>query len=167
MSKLSSPVVVHYDSSELDPLTPPQHFALKEFKQYKIDSLHITTDNFVAPNEGIQEREPSVHSLFGRDRVFERPSHLINGIHKENIAHVHYNDGTWRSNMTQWDSTSKQALVYSGFEYDGQFHFVVHEFLLDDGTDPNFDAHDHYKTEDVQYYIDNAAYLRRAIENQS
>lgn len=74
LSKPSNDVVVHYDNEELDPLSPQQTFAIKEFKQYKINSLGISTDNFVAPNEGIQERKRSVHSLFGRDRVFERPN---------------------------------------------------------------------------------------------
>ncbi|MGF1909170.1 hypothetical protein L4C38_07005 [Vibrio kasasachensis] len=164
MSKESSNIVVHYDSSELDPLSPQEIFVLKEFKQYKIDSLSISIDNFVAPNEGIQEVSPSVHSLFGRDRVFEHPSHLINDIHAENITHVHYNDGTWMPSMNQWHCTSMLAVVYSGFQYSDQFHFVVHDLLLNSEDDDNFDAHDSYKTEDLEYYVQNAQYLREQVE---
>lgn len=164
MSKPSNHIVVHYDNECLDPLSPQQSFVLKEFKQYKIDSLNITTDNFIAPNEGIQEQQPSVHSLFGRDRVFEWPSELLAAIHKENLAHIHYSDGTWTNVMNQWDCTSNLSLVYSGFERNEQYHFVVHELLLNEEQDPDFDAHDHYETDDVQYYVDNARFLRQTIE---
>ncbi|MEZ9492251.1 type II toxin-antitoxin system YafO family toxin [Vibrio splendidus] len=167
MSEPSNPVVVHYDTEELDPLSPEQTFVLKEFKKYKFDSLNITTDNFITPNEGIQEREPSVHSLFGRDRVFEKPSDLITGIHRENVAHIHYSDGSWTSDMKQWYCTSNLALVYSGFELKDKFHFVVHELLLNEDSEPDFDAHDSYEREDVEFYIENAEYLRKAVEKQS
>lgn len=168
MSNLSSSNVhVHYDSQELDPLSDVHKFFLKEFKQYKIDSLSIATDNFVAPNEGIQETTPSCHSLFGRDRVFEYPLSLINGIHQENLSHVHLSNGTWDTTKPQWECTSNFAIVYSGFtlgKYD--FHFVVHEIFQDEqGTE--FDAHDYYTHDDVDYYIKNAAYLRQQITNSN
>ncbi|RZV17356.1 hypothetical protein EOJ41_15215 [Vibrio alginolyticus] len=167
MSKLSSSnVYVHYDSEELDPLSPAEEFALKEFKQYKIDSISITSSNFVAPNEGIQETTPSCHELFGRDRVFEHPSHLITHIHKEHLAHVHYSNGKWDSTKPQWSCTSNLAIVYSGFIVDQcNYHFVVHELLLDD-KNQNIDAHDFYKNDDVDYYVRNARYLREELTSE-
>ncbi|MBE4578330.1 hypothetical protein BOO30_00135 [Vibrio navarrensis] len=164
MSNLSSSNVhVHYDSEELDPLPEVHKFFLKEFKQYKIDSLSITTNNFVTPNEGIQEQIPSCHSLFGRDKVFEYPLNLINGIHRENLAHIHLSDDSWDSTKPQWECTSNFAMVYSGFTLGKcDYHFVVHEILRDDkGT--KFDAHDYYTPSDIDYYIKNAAYYREQI----
>ncbi|MBY8211381.1 type II toxin-antitoxin system YafO family toxin [Vibrio fluvialis] len=166
MSKQSSSNVhVHYDAEELDPLSPEHNFFLKEFKQYKIDSLSISTNNFVAPNEGIQETTPTCHNLFGRDRVFEHPIDLINDIHRENLAHVHLSDGTWDTTRPQWECTSNFAIVYSGYTvgtYD--YHFVVHEILHDD-IDASFDAHDSYTRDGIEYYIANARYLKEQLKN--
>lgn len=69
--------------------------------------------------------------------------------------------------MNQWDCTSNLAVVYSGFELNDQFHFVVHELLLNEENDSSFDAHNFYEREDVEYYINNAEYIRQAIEGQS
>ena len=171
MSKQSETnVTVIYDEDLIDEeqesLSPQQKFVISEFKQYKIDSLSVTPTNFVAPNEGIQESEPSVHALFGRDRVFEHPSDMINDIHKENLSHVHYSDNQWAPEMNQWDCTSNLAVVYSGFILEGdKYHFVVHELLINEDNHPEFDAHDYYGREDLDYYLENAAYYRKAIES--
>ncbi|NOF88414.1 type II toxin-antitoxin system YafO family toxin [Vibrio cholerae] len=164
MSNLSSSNVhVHYDSQELDPLSDVHKFFLKEFKQYKIDSLSLTTNNFVAPNEGIQETTPSCHSLFGRDRVFDFPLSLITKIHNENLAHVHLSDGNWDTTKPQWECTSNFAIVYSGFTLGKcEYHFVVHD-IHHDKQNSEFDAHDYYTRSDIDYYIQNAVYLREQI----
>lgn len=161
MSDQSNPLVFVYLNEDLEELTQEQTFAVGEFKQYKAISLSASTNNFVAPNEGIQFQEPSCHSLFGRDRVFEHPSHLITQIHQENLSHVHYSDGTWEEHIAQWDCTSNMAVIYSGFEHANGFHFVIHEMILK----PDEDAHDFYGTQDIEYYIGSARYYREEIQN--
>ncbi|MFA0085365.1 hypothetical protein [Vibrio sp. 10N.261.51.F12] len=154
-------------TSEYHPLSFGQNKAINALKDYKQISLsEEPTLNFVAPPEGIQSMKEPVHPALGRDKVFEFPEHLINGIHKENLSHIHYSDGTWPRNAMQWDCTSNLALVYSGIKlskYD--YHFVVHDFLINEAQEQNFDAHHCYK-QDMQYYIDNAEYYRQIIEDK-
>lgn len=160
-------VHVHFDD-ELSPLSPQEQFIIDEFKLYKSDSLSISLDNFVAPNEGIQAKEASIHSLFGRDRVFDFPPEFWARIHQENLSHVHYDiDNEWTAQLAQWDCTSNSSVVYSGFVLDDEhFHFVIHELLIDYNQKENFDAHDYYQKDDLKYYLDNAEYYRKVISEQ-
>ncbi|OBU13957.1 hypothetical protein AYY19_19550 [Photobacterium aquimaris] len=136
------------------------NFVIAEFKEYKTLSLsEVGADNFVAPNEGIQAVRSSVHNLFGRDRVFERPAKWVAYIQRENLTHVHFDrEEQWHSDTPQWNCTSCESIVYSAFRMpDGRFVFVIHEFLFLEQTD---NAHDNYEESDMDYYIRNAEYHR-------
>lgn len=138
-----------------------QDYVVAEFCEYKRLSLTMSYDNFVAKNEGLQAKEPTIHAQFGRDRVFDKPEKLLPGIIDENIAHVHYDgDVTWSLEKPQWYCTSHESVVYSAFKEEDGYCFVIHDLLLDHGDYPNFDAHTHYSFEDLEYYIENAKYHR-------
>ncbi|MFQ2510620.1 hypothetical protein [Aeromonas caviae] len=138
-----------------------QDDVVAEFCEYKRLSLTMSYDNFVAKNEGLQAKEPSIHSQFGRDRVFDHPQDLLPGIIDENIAHVHYDgDATWSPDKPQWSCTSHESVVYSAFRERDGFCFVIHDLLLDHDEDPDFDAHNHYSYKDLEYYVANAEYHR-------
>ena len=62
-----------------------QDYVVAEFCEYKQLSLTMSYNNFVAKNEGLQAKEPSIHSQFGRDRVFDHPQALLPSIIDENI----------------------------------------------------------------------------------
>ncbi|WP_325890990.1 hypothetical protein [Grimontia sp. NTOU-MAR1] len=160
--KVNVKIIVDED---LDPLTPFQQFVVDEFKHYKQLSLTENPNNFIAPNEGIQAKRPSIHNLYGRDRVFDYPTKWAARIVKENLTHVHFDsEEQWDKNEPQWECTSKEAVVYSGFLMpDGTYHFVIHDLLL--ATDEeDFDAHDYYQEEDLKYYLDNSEYHRKKIQ---
>ena len=145
-------VLVDY---ELEPINEEQQVIIDEFKEYKLRSLGVTTANFVAPNEGIQYTNPSIHIMFGRDRVFDFPIKWINHIHKENLTHVHIDlDGKWGKGTYQWDCRSSESIVYSAFiKNDGTYCFVIIAFLTNDNDDPKFDAHNSYKQDDIENYL--------------
>lgn len=151
-------------TSEFHPLTSGHRKALNALKDYKLISLsEDPTLNFVAPPEGIQSARPPAHPSLGRDKVFEFPERFISRIHLENLSHVHYSDGTWKSDTSQWDCTSKLAIVYSGIQLSPtHFHFVVHDFLLNEQNEQGFDAHDNYK-HDMEYYLNNSKYYRDIV----
>ncbi|NRB65583.1 MAG: type II toxin-antitoxin system YafO family toxin [Saprospiraceae bacterium] len=157
-------VNVTYDK-ELLPLTEAEQFVGNEFKNYKIDSLSQNPKNFVTPNEYIQSMYPSAHSLFGRDRVFDYPKKWFERIDFENLAHVHFNiKYEWNPSQKQWSCTSDSSVVYSAFVIDNvNYHFVIHELLLNTSNDDSFDAHEFYKPEDLKYFLDNAEYHRKII----
>ena len=141
---MSTPSKINVNVSyteEFHPLSSGHSKALNALKDYKQISLSENpTLHFVAPPEGIQSQRVPVHPALGRDKVFEFPEHLINGIHRENLSHVHYTDGTWKSGTSQWDCTSNLAIVYSGIKLsERDYHFVVHDFLLNEKKDKDWD----------------------------
>jgi hypothetical protein len=153
-SKVKNSVNVTIDE-ELQPLTDVTNYLIKEFTSYKTKTLSESDGNFVAPNEFNQQQYPSSHSLFGRDRVFDYPPRLLDRIHLEQIAHVHFNiDDSWGVHSKQWVCTSDSSIVYSGFKTLDTFHFVIHDLLTTD-------AHNSYSQDDMQYYLDNAEYHRK------
>ncbi len=138
-------------------------FISDEFLEYKKLSITDSADNFITPNEQIQHQTESIHSLFGRDRVFDYPVHLSTHIHYENLTHVHVDkDNTWGAGLTQWACTSKYSIVYSGFTLtNNHIHLIVHDLLINKDGDADFDAHNFYNNDDVEYYINSAAYYRK------
>ncbi|MDP2559731.1 type II toxin-antitoxin system YafO family toxin [Psychrobium sp. 1_MG-2023] len=151
-------------NEDLDPISKPHLFIIDEFKEYKQLSLSESTRNFVAPNEGIQAITPSAHSLFGRDRVFERPPELITDIHAFNLAHVHFDSrNAWDNETPQWECKSHESIVYSAFKLaNSSYHFVILEMLLGEGL-AKFDAHNHYKFDDIEHYLLNAKYYQNTL----
>lgn len=136
-------------------LNPERQSIIDEFKSYKTLSLSLTTNNFVAPNEGIQYKTVSCHSLFGRDRVFDFPLKWINHIHNENLTHVHIDlDGAWEADRFQWDCCSNESIVYSAFiKPDGTYCFTIIDFLINDEDSADFNAHNHYQEDDIENYL--------------
>lgn len=158
--KPTKDIVVTVDD-ELKPLIPEVSYIVKEFTSYKTQTLLESNDNFVTPNEYLQQQYPSSHNLFGRDRVFDYPIELSGRIHLEKIAHVHYNiNDYWESVTKQWDCKSNSSVVYSGFETLDTYHFIIHELLLTD-------AHSNYSNEDIEYYLNNAEYHRKVLNKKS
>lgn len=150
---------------DLGQLTPFQDFLVSEFRQYKALSLSDSAQNFVAPNEGLQAKNPGVHNLFGRDRVFDRPHSLLSYIVDENVCHVHVDSSgcLWDPTTPQWSCTSHESIVYSAFiDTTGNYTFVIHDMLLAEGEE-EYDAHDFYSFDDVKWYVNNAIYHRRSI----
>ncbi|MGE6101072.1 type II toxin-antitoxin system YafO family toxin [Aeromonas salmonicida] len=138
-----------------------QDYVVAEFCEYKRLSLTMSYNNFVAKNEGLQAKEPSIHSQFGRDRVFDHPQALLPSIIDENIAHVHYDgDAPWSPEKPQWYCTSHESVVYSAFLEGDGYCFVIHDLLLNHDGDPDFDAHNYYSFKDLEYYVANAEYHR-------
>jgi hypothetical protein len=145
-----------------------QDYVVSEFCEYKRLSLTLSYDNFVAKNEGLQMKELSIHSQFGRDRVFDYPPKLLPSIIDENIVHVHYDgDATWSPEQPQWYCTSHESVVYSAFKEGDGYCFVIHDLLLDHDEDPNFNAHNSYSFDDLEYYVENAKYHRTTEQKGS
>ncbi|MDD9228990.1 hypothetical protein PVL97_04900 [Aeromonas hydrophila] len=163
-SSLNVRVIVEPDI-QLEDGTPQrvyQDYVVAEFCEYKRLSLNSSYSNFVAKNEGLQAKEPSEHNQFGRDRVFDHPHRLLPQIINENVAHVHYDSsGVWPLERPQWSCTSHESIVYSAFKEGGGYCFVIHDLLLDNDADPDFDAHNQYSFDDLKYYVANAEYHRK------
>lgn len=141
-------------------------FVSDEFLEYKKLTFTQSDNNFITPNENFQKNNQSLHSLFGRDRVFDYPRELLTDIHYDNLTHVHVDkDNEWSDNTNQWYCCSKFSIVYSGFKVNEKhIHLIVHDLLLNIQNDPDFDAHNHYTQDDVEYYLDSAAYYRKIFK---
>lgn len=143
---------------DLEPLNTQQITLKNEFTKYKELSLAKGTRNFITPPIGIQMVEPSVHLSFGRDTEFEEPPHFINDIHECNLTKVHVDTrSTWLPHRAQWDCTSNESIVYSGFIMpDGTYCLVIIDFLVDQGgsdTTDEFDAHNSYEDDDIEHFL--------------
>ncbi len=143
---------------ELVPLNSLQQRLCDEFEIYKNLSISQDPRNFITPPVGVQMTVRSVHPSFGRDTEFERPEELINDIFEYNLTKVHVDTrSSWLPHKEQWSCTSNESIVYSGFVApDGTYYFVVIAFLISqDATAPDeFDAHESYTDEDVDYFLD-------------
>ncbi|MFM2601749.1 hypothetical protein [Vibrio diabolicus] len=146
---------------DLLPLNQQQQILRNEFETYKKLSLERAPKNFITPSVGDQMAMPSDHPSFGRDTEFERPSSLINDIHRYRLTKVHVDTRTaWKPHKKQWHCTSNESIVYSGFiAPDGTYIFVIIEFLIDPSATSlsNFDAHKSYTDKDVDNFLDIAA----------
>jgi len=151
--------------AELKPLDEVSTFILSEFKQFKIDSFTHSDNNFITTNEGIQKTTPSIHSLFGRDNVFEHPVKWACNILEENLSHIHIDiNNSWNEDDAQWYCTSNESIVYSGFKLNSEeYCLVVHDLLTNDENTPDFDAHNFYEEDDIKYYLENSIYHRMQI----
>lgn len=159
MTDISVKIIVDDD---LHPLDEVSKFVISEFKKFKIDSFTHSCDNFITTNEGTQKNTPSIHSLFGRDNIFEQPAKWVGSILDENLSHTHIDiNNSWTKNKPQWYCTSNESLVYSGFKLNSnEYCLVIHDLLTDDGNHADFDAHDFYEEQDIEYYLKNAIYHR-------
>lgn len=149
-------------NSNVDMCEEAKYYA-DEFLLYKEYSLEDNIDNFATKNEQHQKRETPVHATFGRDRVFDYPRKYFVDIDFENLAHVHVDiDGVWDVNNTsQWNCTSQYSIVYSGFKVsDLHFHFIIHDLHLNFDNYVEFDAHDNYEKEDIEYYLECSSFFR-------
>ncbi|EJL6393186.1 type II toxin-antitoxin system YafO family toxin [Vibrio navarrensis] len=143
---------------ELLPLNQQQQTLRDEFETYKRISLTRAPKNFITPSVGDQMAMPSDHPSFGRDTEFERPESLINDIHRYRLTKVHIDTRkAWSIHRKQWNCTSNESIVYSGFiTPDGTYIFVIIEFLTAaNATSPTtFDAHTSYTDQDVDDFLD-------------
>ena len=162
MNNISVKIII---DGELKPLNKESELIISEFKRFKIDSFNHSPDNFITTNEGIQKTQPSIHSLFGRDYVFEYPKKWAGKILDENLSHVHIDiNNQWSENNAQWYCTSNESVVYSGFKLNSEkYCLVVHDLLTNEKDAPDFDAHNFYEEEDIEYYLKNSIYHREKI----
>ncbi|TOY93217.1 type II toxin-antitoxin system YafO family toxin [Vibrio fluvialis] len=143
---------------DLLPLNQQQTILRDEFECYKRVSLSRAVKNFITPSVGDQMSMPSDHPSFGRDTEFERPESLINDILRYRLTKVHIDTRkAWGIHRKQWDCTSNESIVYSGFiTPDDTYIFVIIEFLTaSNATSPTtFDAHNSYTDKDVEEFLD-------------
>ncbi|MGF1719475.1 type II toxin-antitoxin system YafO family toxin [Vibrio kyushuensis] len=146
---------------DLTPLNQHQTLLRDEFETYKQISLERASNNFITPSVGEQMAMPSDHPSFGRDTEFERPEQLINDIHRYRLTKVHVDTRkAWTLHKKQWNCTSNESIVYSGFiTPNNTYIFVIIEFLISvNAAGPNtYDAHESYTAQDVDDYLDIAA----------
>ena len=140
---------------ELEPLNAQQTILKNEFTLYKELSLIQSSNNFITPPIGIQMSKPSVHPSFGRDTEFEKPDSLINDILEYKLTKVHVDTrAAWLPHKEQWNCKSNESIVYSGFVMpSGTYCIVIIEFLVDNGVTEKFDAHDSYKSDDIEDFL--------------
>ncbi len=155
-------VKVIQDIKDDGSLNEAEKYIVEEFKNYKTTSILKSLDNFANPNEETtQKQEYSVHPFFGRDRIFDFPERILHLIWKENLAHVHIDsDGEWDIPRFQWFTTSKNALIYSAFEYEDAYIFVVLDILKDYDKEDIKGAHNYYKTSDIVDFLELAEWHR-------
>ncbi|MCD9544184.1 hypothetical protein GLP24_04880 [Photobacterium carnosum] len=168
-------VVVIHDLCDDCYLSPPEQFIVEQFKLYKELSIQQNpNDNFAAPNEeSTQRQEPSLHSFFGRDRIFDFPKDLLAKIWIDNLAHIHIDtDAEWSEPpKVQWYTTSKNALIYSAFKYTdkkddiNELVFVVHEILSDFDPEDESGAHKYYKRSYIEELLVLAEWHRENYPN--
>ena len=60
----------------------------------------------------------------------------------------------WDVPKFQWFTTSKNSLVYSAFEYNDCYIFVVHDILKDYDKEDTRGAHNYYKAEDIANFLE-------------
>lgn len=150
---------------ELEPLNAQQTILKDAFTLYKELSLTQSNNNFITPPIGIQMSKPSVHPSFGRDTEFEKPDSLINDILEYKLTKVHVDTKeAWLPHKEQWNCKSNESIVYSGFVMpSGTYCIVILDFLIDNGSADNFDAHDSYTSDDIDSYLDIAHENRENI----
>jgi hypothetical protein len=156
-------VVVVQALEEPENITEAEDFIVREFKEYKQVSMALGEVNFATPNEQTtQLKTVSVHSLFGRDRIFDFPQDVLTDIWKEHLTHVHIDtDGVWpETPRVQWHTTSKNALIYSAFNTEQEYVFVVHEILKDFESTDDDGAHKYYTRQDILDWLELAVWER-------
>lgn len=161
---MTKKVVVVQALYEPESISPAEEFIVQEFKEYKQASMALGHINFAAPNEQTtQLTDVSVHQFFGRDRIFDFPQDLVSEIWSEHLAHVHIDtDGIWpEPPNVQWHATSKNALIYSAFENENEYVFVVHEILKDFESTDGDGAHKHYTRKDILDWLELAEWERK------
>ncbi|ELI0636756.1 type II toxin-antitoxin system YafO family toxin [Vibrio harveyi] len=149
---------------DLEPLNPQREKLKAAFAQYKEISLAKGDVNFITPPIGVQMTKVPDHPSFGRDTEFEEPRELINEIFEYNLSKVHVDTrAAWKPTVNQWYCTSNESIVYSGFKMPcGTYCFVIIDFLVVDG-DAEFNSHNHYKTSDIDNFLDIAHDNRETI----